>query len=300
MEPDRGILAALSGHDAADALRDLDARGALTEAIPELEAARGFEQPALHHYDVLGHSIATVAAFDEATGAGSRGQYLRETTDWFDLGASLATSVDGVPLMTLLRLACLVHDVAKPATATMMDGRLRFPRHGQEGERMMRARLPELGLGPDATDLVARLIREHLRPAELVRNHPATDRAFRKLSADARGHVAGLMLLHLSDGWGTRGPGYTWEQFERHCTFLNYVVARAWLVTRPGPAPLVNGEDLMREPGMDSGRLLGAVLTSIHRAQLAGDITSRDEALAMARDAMHHLAGTGSTAATKE
>jgi hypothetical protein len=105
----------------------------------------------------------------------------------------------------------------------------------------------------------------------------------RKFSADVEGHVLPLMLLNLADGWATRGPAYDTANFERHCNFLNYVVARSWSATAPGEEPLVSGEDLMQELPLQSGRLLGAVLTSIRRAQGQREVTTRAEALDLAR-----------------
>lgn len=278
------LFEALESAAPVDALRELDADGVLCQLIPELERGRDFIQPELHHFDVLNHNLAAVEAFDRTIGDGWHGERIRQLTPWFDLDASLAGDVDGIPLVVLTRLACLLHDVAKPATATRDDdGRLRFPRHGPEGALLMKERLPLLGVGPAATELVARLIRQHLRPAELIRNHPATDRAVRKFSADVEGHVLPLMLLNLADGWATRGPGYDTANFERHCNFLNYVVARAWAVDAPGTPPLVSGEDLMQELPLQSGRLLGAVLTSIRRAQDRREVTTRAEAFDLAR-----------------
>jgi poly(A) polymerase len=294
------LLDALMADAAGDALRDLDRSGVLTRLIPELEAGRGFVQPELHHYDVLDHSFAAVEAFDTLMGATARGRRLRKTTYWFDLDASLAAEIEHLPIVALVRLSCLVHDIAKPATATYSEGRLRFPRHGPEGAETLQRRLPALGFGPESTDLVARLVRYHLRPAELVRNHPVSDRAVRRFSADVRGQVLGLMLLNLCDGWATRGPNYTEEHFERHCGFLNYVVARAWLVEQPEMEGLVDGEDLLREMGLESGRLLGAVLTSIRRAQVEGHITTRDEALALARELLVEHTGHETQPSAKE
>jgi poly(A) polymerase len=277
------LFAALESDAPAEALRALDRDGALCELIPELEAGRGFVQPELHHFDVMNHNLAAVEAFERTIGDGWHGERIRELTRWFDLDASLEGKVDGIPVVVLTRLACLLHDVAKPATATRDDdGRLRFPRHGPEGALLMKERLPGLGVGATATDLIARLIRQHLRPAELVRNHPATDRAVRKFTADVEGHVLPLMLLNLADGWATRGPSYDTANFERHCNFLNYVVARSWAATEKGEAPLVSGEDLMQELPLQSGRLLGAVLTSIRRAQEQREVSTRAEALELA------------------
>lgn len=274
---------ALLADSAFSAFRELDERGVLTGLIPELEAGRGFVQPELHYHDVLNHNLAAVAAFEAAIGEGETGLELRETIAWLELDASLARTIEGIPIAALTRLACLVHDVAKPATAIFEDGRLRFPRHGPRGAEMMRERLPAIGFGPAATDFVARLVRYHLRPGELIRNWPVSDRAVRKFVADLNGHVLPLMLLNLADGMATRGPGYTRENFRRHCGFVNYVVARAVSVDDEETPPIITGDDLISELNLESGRLLGAVLTSVRRAQLGGDISNRDEALTLAR-----------------
>lgn len=283
------LLEALEAAGSARAVRELDAEGRLAAAIPELEAGRGFEQPELHYYDILDHNLAAVAAIDAVLGDGEDNRELRDAINWIDLDASLSREVGGVPLPALVRLAALLHDVAKPHTAIISDGRLRFPRHGPRGAELMRERLPALGLPSEATDLVARLIRYHLRPGELIRNGAATDRAVRRFVADLDGHVLPLLLVGLADGMATRGPGYTRENYRRHCAFVNYVAARAWAVSDEGERPLVTGDDLIAELDLAGGRLLGAVLTSVRRAQLERTITTRHEALALARSVMETL-----------
>jgi hypothetical protein len=284
------LLEALAQQDASAALRDLDERRRLTALIPDLEAGRGFTQPELHYYDVLDHNLATVAAFDASTGAGEDAAELRAALPWLSVDEALEATLEGRPLRIITRLACLLHDVAKPATATIVDGRLRFPRHGPMGAEMMAERLPEAGLGPEATRLTTKLIRYHLRPGELVRNWPPSDRAVRRFVGDLDGHVLPLMLVNLSDSMATRGPGYTRENFRRHCSFLNYVLARSWAAFEEADdPPLLNGDDLIRELDLQSGRLVGAILTSLRRAQSDGAITDRDEALAYARGVLADL-----------
>lgn len=283
------LLDALIEHPAHAGLRELDLEGELTALIPELEAGRGFKQPELHFYDVLDHNLAAVAALDAALGAGDDGAELREGLAWIDVDASLSGDIDEVPVVALVRLAALLHDVAKPSTAVFEDGRLRFPRHGPRGAELMSERLPALGFGPAATRFVSKLIRYHLRPGELIRNWPVTDRAVRRFVADLEGHVLPLMLVNLADGMATRGPGYTRENFRRHVTFVNYVAARAWAANEEGEPPLVTGDDLISELDLPGGRLLGAVLTSVRRAQLEGAVSTKPEALALARSVLETL-----------
>jgi hypothetical protein len=111
----------------------------------------------------------------------------------------------------------------------------------------------------------------------------------RRFVTDLDGHVLPLLLVNLADGWATRGPGYTRENFRRHVTFLNYVLARAWAVSDGGEAPLITGDDLISELDLGGGRLLGAVLTSIREAQMRGEIRDRTEALALAKATLERL-----------
>ena len=157
---------------------------------------------------------------------------------------------------------------------------------------MMRERLPSLGFGPEATDFVARMIRYHLRPGELIRNWPVSDKAVRKFVSDLDGHVLPLLLVNLADGMATQGPRYTREHYRRHTTFINYVIARAWAANEEGEPPLLTGDDLIAELDLSGGRLLGAVLTSVRRAQLDGAVSNRPEALALARSVLEALKAT--------
>ena len=47
--------------------------------------------------------------------------------------------------------------------------------------------------------------------------------------------------------------------------------------------PLVSGNDLMAELGLPSGKRIGELLEAIREAQAAGEIGTREEALALAR-----------------
>ena len=205
------------------------------------------------------------------------------------LAERLAQEIDGRPLLHLLRLACLVHDIAKPRTAVEQEGRLRFPLHGPRGAELLEERLGAIGFEPASVAFVASMVRYHLRPGEFARAWPPTDRALRRFARDVEGQVTPLMLLQLADGMAKRGPSYRREHFERHAAFLGSIVTRTEAALREKEAALVNGADLMRELGLPAGRLLGAVLTSVREAQLAGEVDDRAAALAHARQALARL-----------
>ncbi len=290
LDPPPPLLDALSAADGATALREHAVSRLLFEWLPELAAGDGFVQPELHAFTVLDHNIAAVAAFDALTRNSERGTTFAHRTAWMADRNGLGGAIEGVTVMQLTRLACLVHDIAKPMTATMVEGRLRFPRHGPRGAELLGERLPALGFGPEATSFVQRMVRYHLRPRELVTPWPPTDRAVRKFLRDLDGHMLPLLMVNICDGMATQGPRYTDAHFDRHCNFLNYVMTRVVaLDDSPGPQPLIDGKDLITELDMESGRLVGAVLTSVLAAQGAGRLTNRLEALAYARTVLQTL-----------
>ena len=112
---------------------------------------------------------------------------------------------------------------------------------------------------------------------------------------DLGGRMFPLLMVNICDGIATQGPRYTDIHFDRHCNFLTYVMTRvAMLEEEPGALPLIDGNDLMTELNMESGRLVGAVLTSVLAAQGAGRVTDRHEALAYARTVLQTLDASGS------
>ena len=294
MTPPRELLDAIARDGAEARLRALDGEGKLTSALlPELEEGRGFEQPALHHYTVLEHNFSAVGALDRALGEGVEGLRMPDPSPEIGVAEWLAREIDRRPLIHLLRLSCLVHDIAKPRTAEVREGRLRFPRHGPVGAELLVGRLASLGFEQDSIDFVTTMVRYHLRPGEFARSWPPSDRALRRFARDLAGQTLPLLLLQLADGMATRGPAYRLEHFQRHIGFLGHIVTRTAEALREDEPPLLDGEELMQELGLPSGRLLGAVLTSVREAQLAGEVDDRATALALARQSLERLNAEG-------
>jgi hypothetical protein len=53
---------------------------------------------------------------------------------------------------------------------------------------------------------------------------------------------------------------------------------------RGDPRPLIRGDDLARELGIVPGPRLGELLAQLEEDRYAGDISTREEAIARARD----------------
>jgi len=278
-------------------LRRMEALGILPEVLPEVARLRGVAQSPPHVWDVYEHTLRTVAAMERLLGETEETPELQDLPPrWAEVEAAMApwrerlrarwdeeVAVDH-PRRTLLRLAALLHDIGKPATRTVEpDGRVRFIGHEAVGAQLAADRLAALRFSADEIEEIAMLVRHHMRPHGLARGHP-TPRAIYRFFRDVGALGVDLALLALADTLAVWGPTLTdaiwaprlqtartlWHAFfEAHDRFVR-------------PAPLVRGDDLLAL-GVPQGPQIGRILEAIREAQAAGEITTREEALALAK-----------------
>ncbi len=185
-----------------------------------------------------------------------------------------------------LRWGALLHDVAKPVTrAVAADGRVTFLGHDARGAEMTRALLGRLRTSERLRAHVSGLVRHHLRLGFLVHEpQPLSRRAvYRYLRACAPVEVD-VTLLSVADRLATRGAGAA-ESIARHLTLARAMLgpALAWRAQGP-PPPLVRGDELARELGIAPGPRLGQLLEQLAEDRYAGELSSRAEAVARARE----------------
>jgi poly(A) polymerase len=272
--------AAVSGMELIDEL-------GLTEGVlPELTALRGVEQTAYHHRDVHGHTLEVLQATidlerDPAHALGD--EDLAEP-----VRALLAEPLaDQLTRGGALRLGALLHDVAKPRTRTEFpDGRVGFPNHDEQGAEMARAALERLRASERLRAHVAALTRHHLRLGFLVHDMPLDRRAIYRYLVTCEPVEADVTLLSVADRLATRGRKAD-EAIARHLELAREVLAEALARRAAGPQPpLVRGDELAAELGIARGPRLGELLALIAEARFAGEVFTREEALALARAAL--------------
>jgi putative nucleotidyltransferase with HDIG domain len=282
----------------ASALRRLDAIGAFDIILPEMVATKGCEQPKEHYWDVFGHSLACVETADWLLDAqpvahlsAEWRERFWEATAWASLHESMQEeAAEGRTRSALLKFACLMHDLAKPQTKSVDPaGRTRFFGHASEGARIARTTGRRLRLSDREVRTLVMLVKEHLRPGQIARDGPPTNRALRRLFEDARDGLPELLLLTLCDGIATVGPRERAYDFDLHLRYISWLLYRKYGPEHQPPAPLLDGHDVMTTLALPSGRLVGAILSSVREAQLDGEIHSRDEALQLARSVLERL-----------
>ena len=133
---------------------------------------------------------------------------------------------------------------------------------------------------------VAALTRHHLRLGFLVRDMPLDRRAEYRYLEACDPVAADVTLLSVADRLATRGRKAD-VAIERHLELARQLLAAALDRRDAGNvAPLVRGDELAAEVGIQPGPQLGVLLAKIAEARYAGEVTDRDEAISLARAAL--------------
>ena len=275
----------------ADSVRYLDRVGLLTRIIPELEACRDVEQPTSHFWDVLEHSIQTMATYEFISGQSDWRYGNDEMLDHVPQDPAFhAYPCDEVSAeatrAALTKIGCLLHDIAKPQTRVLDDtGRARFLGHARDGATVTRDILQRLRFSTNETSYVETLVYNHLRPAQMSTEGLPTARAVYRFFRDTGSAGAGVLYVAMADYLACRGPLFTMSEWRNVCGLVAFILQeyqrqRATI----SPRRLIDGRDLMRDLGLEPGPAVGRLLETIREDQAAGQLETREEALRLARE----------------
>lgn len=264
----------------------LDELRLLTTIFPEMEQARGVNQPKEHFWDVFKHSLQTVAAVDLLLREGN----LEYTSDkvltavpWSDeLAQHFNREVSGgITRKSLLKLAAVLHDIAKPQTKTFdSNGRMHFLGHAKDGADMVTGMLERLRFSTKEVKHVEMLVKHHLRPTQMSQGEMPTTKAIYRYFRDTGETGIDILFLSLADHLATRGPRLSLQNWEEHTKLVDYVLSqRSEHENAVRPPKLVDGHDLINIFNMKPGREIGKVLEAVREVQASGELTTREEAL---------------------
>ena len=204
--------------DVSRFVHELRACGALAALLPELLRTVGVEQNAHHVDDVFTHTLRVCQL---------------------------------CPPEPVLRLAALLHDIAKPECKQFSQKRgdwsfLRHEHRADEGIERVAARLR---LSRATRDRVSRLVRHHLLFPARLETDAALRRMLRRVGGDL---IDDLLELRRAD-YASRGPGgdvpEAWARTEARI--------RDHGAREAGPRLALTGRDVMRELGLESGEDVG-------------------------------------------
>jgi tRNA nucleotidyltransferase (CCA-adding enzyme) len=190
-----------------------------------------------------------------------------------DKARELNADLDRPRLLTVM-LGAVCHDLGKPATTAVIDGRIRSLDHEQAGVAPALALLDRLNVhsidGFDVRGQVAGLVAQHLKPGMFHKAGQVSDGAFRRLAQKVDMEL--LARVARADCLGRTG-GFD-------CSAMDWFLerARALGVEHRPPAPLVLGRHVLAL-GVPPGPRVGELLKQVYEQQLDGLITTVEDGI---------------------
>lgn len=253
----------------------LDKIKVLEIIFPQIKPMRGIGQGPYHHLDVWQHTLETLRQFELILKSPLRDKRVQVYLDEVLAGARKRSS--------LLKLACLLHDVGKPAALRREKKKIIFHGHERIGLGMARGIWRRLKLSNDEGRRLERIVLWHLRPGYLADNpHPSARAVFRYFR-DTGSDALGVLLLSLADQRATKGPLTTAVSRLRHEKIVRKLMRQ--LLKKQNekkPARLLTGHDLMRKFKIPASPLVGELLEGLEEAQAIGKIKNKNEAVRLA------------------
>jgi tRNA nucleotidyltransferase (CCA-adding enzyme) len=230
--------------------------GVVDQVLPELKPMLGCPQEPEWHPegDVWTHTLMVV-----------------------DQARALNGGLDRPRLITVM-LGALCHDLGKPSTTAVIDGRIRSLDHEEAGVAPTLALLDRLNVhtvdGFPVREQAIALVANHLKPGMFHKAGNVGDGAFRRLAQKVDMEL--LARVARADCLGRTG-GFD-------CSAMDWFIERARLlgVEHQPPEPLLLGRHVLAL-GVRPGPRVGEILKQVYDRQLDGEITSVEDAIEVAR-----------------
>lgn len=238
------FLKMLSSSYPAEAVQLLDQTGLLQYILPELLAAKGVEQGGHHTTDVWTHSVEALR---------------------------YCPSSDPI-----VRLATLIHDIAKPQTQRFTPQTITFYNHEIVGSRMAQQIAVRLKLSRKEIDRIFKLVRYHMFYYQPHNTDAAIRRFMRQVGLE---NIDDILALREGDRLGSGARDTSWRLEEMKLR-MQQQLHQPFAITDLA----INGDDLMTELGLKPGPQIGIILRQLFEEVLEKpELNQRETLLEMAK-----------------
>lgn len=159
--------------------------------------------------------------------------------------------------------SALLHDIGKPATTEVKEGKITSYGHDKKGKELAIAYLKTITEDKKLISEVATLVEHHMKPILFHKSKDTiSDGAFRKLSTKV--DLKELILLSTCDRLGRKNIDTHKEEsellwFKNRCSSLNILEEK--------PKPIITGK-LLLTLGYKPGLIMGEIIRKAYQIQL--------------------------------
>lgn len=231
----------------AEGIELLDETGLLAYILPELIATKGVEQGGHHTTDVWTHSLDALRCCPSAD--------------------------------PIVRLATLLHDISKPETFKIIDGKITFYNHEVLGARVAKKVAQRLKLSKNDQQRIFILVRYHMFYYQPHNTDASIRRFMRKVGLE---YIDDILDLREADrlGSGARKTSWRLEEMKRR---IQEQLDQPLAVTDLA----VSGHDLMQDLQLKPGPEIGKILNQLFEDVLENaELNQKDILLEKAKKLM--------------
>jgi poly(A) polymerase len=172
---------------AYDCLVILDKLKILEVIFPEIKPMRGIGQGPYHHLDVWQHTLETLSQFESVIKGARKSPRINDYLQEELAGLRKRSS--------LLKLACILHDVGKPKAMRREKKKIIFHGHERIGLGLTRIISRRLKLSNEECRALEKIVLWHLRPGYLADNPHPSARAIFRYFRDTGNEALSVLLL---------------------------------------------------------------------------------------------------------
>ena len=243
----------LLGKGASMGIRTLVESGLSLYIIPEINELKMEIDPKYHHKDVYEHSLEVL---------------------------------EGVPPKLTLRMGALLHDIAKPNTKGIENGKVHFRHHEVIGARMTKKILKRLKYDKKTIEDVAQLVEQSARPHTFKMGW--TDSAVRRYIVDAGHMLEDLNALVRADVTTKNKQKkqdiyQTLDQLEKR---IEEVKTKEELSKI---RPALSGDEIMEHFKIQPGPKVGIIMKALYEQRINDGEVSKEEAFKLAEETYKNI-----------
>ncbi|GAB1401631.1 hypothetical protein MASR1M68_05420 [Elusimicrobiota bacterium] len=201
---------------------------------------------------------------------------------------------ENVNKKNLLKFIAIFHDCAKPECAKKVGKKLRFLEHEDAGAKKVAEIMQKLKMSKKEIEYVKEIVKNHMRPSNLLKTGNATEKAKLRLFRDIGENIPDLLILALADWHSYKSlKVYSKKILKMQEKYVSKFIDDYFeLLNKTVKVKIVDGNILMKEFSLKPGKIIGILLKLIEEKQTEGLINTQREALLFAKSKLTALQKT--------